>query len=347
MTAEQHFASDNNAGTCPEAMQAALAAETEGHAASYGDDIWTERACDKVREVFDTDCEVFFVFNGSAANGLSVATMCQPFHGLICHQHSHVATNECNGPSFLSGGTAMLTTPGENGKLHLPTVESIATEPEDFHHPKPTALSLTQPTEVGTVYSLSEVQAVGALAKRLNLNVHMDGARFANAVAALDVHPGDITWRAGVDVLSFGATKNGLPVGEAVVIFNKKFAKEFGYRAKQAGQIASKMRFISAAWMGMLENDVWLNNARNSNAMAERLANHVEQIGAIEIVFPPQANAVFARIPDAAVKRVDAAGWRFYTELNGISRLMCAWDTTPEVVDRFAADLAEACRVAA
>ena len=347
MTINQHFASDNNAGTCPEAMQAALAAESEGHAASYGDDDWTQRACDKVREVFDTDCEVFFVFNGSAANALSVASMCRPYHGLICHQDAHVATNECNGPTFMSGGTAMLTTPGENGKLHLPTVEAIATEPEDFHHPKPTALSLTQTTEAGTVYSLDEVRTIGALAKRLGLTVHMDGARFANAVAALDVHPSEITWRAGIDVLSFGSTKNGLPIGEAVVFFRKDLAEEFGFRAKQAGQIASKMRFIAASWIGILQDDVWLKNARNANAMASRLVEHVEKINSVEILFPPQANAIFARIPEQAVKQLGAAGWRFYTELNGVSRLMCAWDTKPQIVDRFAADLSQACREAA
>ena len=345
--AAQHFASDNNAGGCPEVMEAIRRADAEGHVPSYGDDGWTARACDKIREVFETDCEVFFVFNGSAANGLSVAAMCQPYHALICHEGSHVATDECNGSEFFSGGARMLTGPGADAKLTPETIERLATARTDLHFAKARALSLTQSTEAGTVYSLAELRAATGAARKHGLRVHMDGARFANALAALETTPAEMTWRSGIEILSFGGTKNGLPIGEAVVIFAKDLAEDFEYRAKQGGQLASKTRFISAGWMGLLEGDVWLGNARHANAMAARLAERLAGIPAIEIVYPRQVNAVFARIPPDAVERAHAIGWRFHTLDGKVSRLMCAFDTQPETVDRFAADLAEACRAVA
>lgn len=345
--AAQHFASDNNAGACPEVMEAIRQADGAGHVPSYGDDDWTARACDKIREVFETDCEVFFVFNGSAANGLSAAAMCRPYHALICHEGAHLATDECNGPEFLTGGARMLAGSGENGRLTPETIERLATARSDLHAAKVHALSLTQSTEVGTIYSLEQIKAATAVARKHGLRVHMDGARFTNGLVALETTPAEMTWRSGIEVLSFGGTKNGLPVGEAVVFFAKDLAEDFEYRAKQAGQLASKTRFISAGWLGLLEGDVWLKNARHSNAMAARLAEHLSAIPAIEIAFPTEVNAVFARIPPEAVKAAHTIGWRFYTLEGNVSRLMCAFDTTPETVDLFAADLAEACRAVA
>ena len=209
----QHFASDNNAGCCPEVLEAMLAADRTGHQPSYGEDDWTKLVCDRMRDLFQTDCEVFFVFNGTAANSLALAALCQSYQAVICHQTSHVETDECGGPEFFSNGSKLLTVAGENGKLTPDAIEQIATKRTDLHFPKAKALSITQSTEVGTVYSVEELRAIAAIAKRHGLNVHMDGARFANAVAALNCHPSDITWRAGVDVLCFGGTKNGLPVG--------------------------------------------------------------------------------------------------------------------------------------
>ena len=238
----------------------------------------------------------------------------------------------------------MLFRSGENGKLTPDAVEALVTRRTDIHYPKPRVVSLTQATEVGTVYSVDEVRAIAAIAKRRQLRVHMDGARFANAVASLGVHPSEITWRAGVDVLCFGGTKNGLPVGEAVVFFDRRLAGDFAYRVKQAGHLASKMRFISAPWLGMLENDVWLKNGRHANAMATLLAQRIADIPGVRIMFPTQANAVFAELPLPAIDALRAKGWLFYTFIGaGGCRLMCAWDLQPETVEAFAADIRAAC----
>jgi threonine aldolase len=338
----QHFASDNNAGVCPEAMAAFVKANATGHEISYGDDDWTKAVCDRLRELFQTDCEVFFVFNGTAANSLALASLCQSYHSVICHELSHIETDECGAPEFFSNGSKLITAEGANAKLTPDDVERLATKRTDLHFPKAKVVSLTQSTECGTVYTVEELRAIAAIAKRRGLKVHMDGARFANAVASLGVHPSEITWRAGIDVLCFGGTKNGLPVGEAVVFFRKDLAEDFQYRVKQAGQLASKMRYVSAPWLGLLDNDVWLKNARHANAMAQRLHDKIRQLPGIKIMFPVEANAVFAEVPAAVQKGLRDKGWRFYTFIGaGGCRLMCAWDTAPETVDRFAADMKE------
>src|ERR1700690_2679576 len=273
----QQFASDNYSGICPEAW-AAMEAANHGHVSGYGDDPWTAAAADAFRELFETDCEVFFVFNGTVANSLALASLCQSYHSVICHELAHIETDECGGPEFFSGGSKLLTAPGVDGKPTPDAIEAVVTRRADIHYPKPKVVTLTQSTEVGTVYSVEEIRAIDAIAKRRHLKVHMDGARFANAVASLNVHPSEITWRAGVDVLCFGGTKNGLPVGEAVIFFDKALAVDFAYRLKQAGQLASKMRFISAPWLGLLNNDVWLRNARHANGMAQLMAERLEGI---------------------------------------------------------------------
>ncbi len=294
-----------------------------------------------MRALFETDCDVYFVFNGTAANALSLAAICEPYNAVICHELSHIATDECGAPEFFSGGSKLLTAAGDNGKLTAASVEQLASRRRDLHAPSPRALSLTQATEVGTVYTPAEIGALAAAAKRLGLAVHMDGARFANAVAHLGVAPADITWRAGVDVLSFGGTKNGLPAGEAVVFFDRSLAGDFGRRIKQAGQLNSKMRFFSAPWLALLDDDVWLRNAGHANAMARRLAEQIAGLPGVRLMYPVEANAVFAEIPPPLQAAARARGWRFYTFLGDSGcRLMCAWDTEPATVDRFAADLA-------
>ncbi|SUA92845.1 threonine aldolase family protein [Pandoraea pulmonicola] len=340
----QHFASDNYAGICPEALHYLIEANASGHEVAYGDDTWTQRVCDGLRKLFDTDCDVFFVFNGTAANSLALASLSQSYHSVICHELAHVETDECGGPEFFSNGAKLLTARGceNNGKLTPEAVESVISRRSDIHFPKPKVVTLTQATEVGTVYSVDEIKAISAVARRRNLRVHMDGARFANAVATLGCHPGDVTWRAGVDVLCFGGTKNGLPVGEAVVFFNRALAEDFAYRVKQAGQLASKMRFISAPWLGMLEHDTWLRNARHANAMAQRLAERIRGVPGVSLMFETQANAVFAELPLHVIEALRAKGWRFYTFIGaGGCRFMCAWDTRVETVERLAADIRE------
>lgn len=342
----QHFASDNYAGICPEAFKYIVEANGSGHEVAYGDDSWTQRVCDRLRDLFQTDCEVFFVFNGTAANSLALASLCQSYHSVICHELAHVETDECGGPEFFSNGSKLLVAEGgrDDGKLTPDAIESVVMRRADIHYPKPKVVTLTQSTEVGTVYTVEEVRAIAAIAKRRHLRVHMDGARFANAVASLGVHPSEITWRAGVDVLCFGGTKNGLPVGEAVVFFDRALAEDFAYRVKQAGQLASKMRFISAPWLGLLDNDVWLRNARHANAMARLLHERLRVIPGVRIMFEPQANAVFAELPLHVIEQLRARRWRFYTFIGaGGCRLMCAWDTQPETVEQIAADIAALC----
>ena len=337
----QHFASDNYAGICPEALQALLSANN-GHASAYGDDDWTRRVSDRLRELFETDCDVYFVFNGTAANSLALASLCQSYHSVICHELAHVATDECGGPEFFSNGSKLLSAKGENGKLSPDAILEVIERRSDIHYPKPRVVTLTQVTEVGTLYRTDEVTAIADLAHSKGLRVHMDGARFANAIAALGVTPADMTWRAGVDVLCFGGTKMGLPVGEAVVFFDRSLAEDFAYRCKQAGQLASKMRFLSSPWLGILEGDAWLSHARHANAMAQRLSTGLAKIPGASLMFPTEANGVFASLSPAVQDGLRGRGWRFYSFIGaGGSRFMCAWDTTPERVDALLADLRE------
>ena len=340
MKRNRHFASDNYSGVCPEAW-AAMAEANAGHEVSYGNDLWTERAADLIRDIFEKDCEVFFVFNGTAANSLSLASLCQSYHSILCHELAHVETSECGAPEFFSNGSKILLLGGDGGKIDPAEIVTAVNKRTDIHYPKPRALSLTQATETGTVYSAEEIQTLVEKAKRFGLRVQMDGARFANAVASLGIAPADITWRAGVDVLCFGGSKNGIAIGEAVVFFDRELARDFDYRCKQGGQLASKMRFLSAPWLGMLKDGAWLRHARHANEMATRLANGLRAIPGVSIIYPVQSNAVFATIPPAAEKRMHEAGWHFYTGVitRDESRLMCSWDTTTEDVDGFVADL--------
>jgi threonine aldolase len=326
------FASDNYAGICPEAWQA-MDEANRGFATSYGDDPWTERACACIREIFETDCQVFFVFNGTAANSLALAALCRSYHSVLCHDLAHVETDECGAPEFFSNGTKILHIPGPDGKLDLAAVEHAITRRSDIHYPKPRVLSLTQSTELGTVYAPDEISAAGELARQHGLRLQMDGARFANAVAALKVSPAELSWKAGVDVLCLGGAKNGMAVGEAVVFFNRDLADEFDYRCKQAGQLASKMRFISAPWIGMLEGNTWLRNAAHANRMARMLADGLEHIPGLRLMSPCQANAVFVEMPLAATAALRSAGWQFYSFIGtGGARFMCSWQTTGEDV---------------
>jgi threonine aldolase len=334
------FASDNTSGICPEAW-AAMEAANHGRLPSYGDDTWTTRASDRIREVFERDCDVYFVFNGTAANSLSLASLCQSYHSVICHDQAHVERDECGAPEFFSNGTKILLCGGPDGKLDPSALESIATRRSDIHFPKPRVVSLTQATELGTVYRPHELAALSDVARRLGLAVHMDGARFANAAASLGLPPRAFTWEVGVDVLCFGGTKNGMAVGEAVVFFRRELSTEFDYRCKQAGQLCSKMRFLAAPWVGMLEDDVWLRHGANANAMARRLAAGLARHESLRILFPVEANGVFVEMPEALAQALRSRGWKFYNFIGDRGyRLMCSWETSAEVVDAFLSDVA-------
>ncbi len=338
-TPRRQFASDNYSGICPEAWSA-LEESNRGHARSYGDDPYTTRAADLLRELFETKCEIFFVFNGTAANSLALASLCQSYHSILCSEIAHVETDECGAPEFFSNGTKVLLLPAVNGKISPEGIAQTVKRRTDLHFPKPRAVSVSQATEVGTLYSVEELDAIGKKCRELDQKLHMDGARFANAVAELNVAPKALTSQAGVDVLCFGGTKNGTHVGDAVAFFNLELAEEFAYRCKQAGQLASKMRFLAAPWVGMLQNGAWLKYARHSNSMAELLYQGLAKVSEAKILFPRQANSVFAELPDAAIRAMWARGWMFYTFIGtGGCRFMCSWDTTEEDIRSFLADL--------
>ncbi|PZR71840.1 MAG: threonine aldolase [Chthoniobacterales bacterium] len=337
------FASDNTAAICPPAWSALAEANAEAEV-SYGEDKWTRRVADRVREIFETDCEVFFVFNGTAANSLALAQLCRSFHGIVCHEYAHTQTDECGAPEFFSGGAKLLPTPGANGKLDLAQVEALLRRHRDFHSSKPRVISITQASELGTVYQRHEIERISEFARQNSLLVHMDGARFANAVAALACTPRSITWEAGVDVLCFGGTKNGTAAGELVVFFKKELAYEFDYRTKQAGQLASKMRFLAAPWIGLLGDNVWLENARHANKCAQMLAKKLQSVLGRAPAFPCEVSAIFFSMPDALVTQLQERGWRFYKFIEpDIYRLMCSWSSTEKEIDDFVADVKEFC----
>lgn len=337
---DQQFASDNYAGVCPEAWEAMQHAN-RGSAPAYGEDGWTQKAADAFRTLFETECEVFFAFNGTAANSLALAALCQSYHSVICSSAAHVETDECGAPEFFSNGSKLLVVQAPDGKLDPEAVRRLATSRVDIHFPRPRAVTITQPTETGLVYTIAEIEALAAVCQELGVRLHMDGSRFAHACATLGCTPAEMTWKAGVDVLCFGGTKNGMAVGEAVIFFDRELAQDFDYRCKQAGQLASKMRFLSAPWVGLLESGAWLRNAEHANACATRLAQAVERLPGVELMFPVQANAVFLRAPGALLDGLRAAGWRFYTFIGGGARFMFAWDADPARVDQLIRDVKE------
>ena len=335
------FASDNTAGVCPEAW-AAIEKANQDYAPSYGEDIWTSRAAQLLRDTFETDCEIFFVFNGTSANALALASCCQSYHSIICHESAHIHNDECGAPEFFSNGTKLLAAPGPHGKLPPEAIVQLASKRTDIHYPKPRVISLTQSTELGAIYRMRELEAINEVARRFDLVTQMDGARFSNAMAALGVSPKAATWEVGVDVLCFGGTKLGMANCEAVVFFNRDLAREFDYRCKQAGQLASKMRLLSAGWVGVLESGAWLKHARHANDCATRLTQRLEKEAGLLPNHPVEANAAFIRMPDDLLAGLRARGWLLYGFIDsGVVRLMCSWRTTDADIEMLLADVRE------
>ena len=333
------FASDNTAAICPEAWTALEQANADC-APSYGEDEWTAKVCERIRDLFEVDCDVYLVFTGTAANALGLAQLCQPFHGVICHERAHIQTDEAGAMEFYTRGAKLFLTKTDNGKVDLGEAEKLVAEQVELHGHMLRAISIAQATELGTVYTPGEVEAIGAFARAQKMSLHMDGARFANAVASLGCAPKTITWKASVDVLSFGATKNGLAAGELVIFFNKDSSQDFQYRVKQAGHLGSKMRFLAAPWLGLLNGDVWLRNARHANEAARELAGRLQKEAHVESVFPVESNAVFVQLHDQLANGLHARGWRFYKFLEpDIYRLMCSWSTTKEDISTLVGDL--------
>lgn len=334
------FASDNTAGVCPEAL-AALNDANLGRMPSYGDDASTTSAKQRFAEIFERECDVFFVFNGTAANALVLSAFCQRHHAIVCHTMSHADNDECGAPEFFTGGSKVLTIEAPLAKLRPVDLEPVLHRGHGVHFPKIRAVSIAQATELGTVYSSAELTELTDWAHARGLVVHVDGARFANAVASPRSRrpsPADLTWRAGVDALSFGGTKNGLLSTEAVVFFNRELAREFDYRVKQSGQLASKQRFASAQWTAVLRDGTWLKHADHANRHARTLATGLKQLG-FKLLAPVEANGVFVEFAPAVVRTLEARGWQFYRFIGQHGyRLMCSWATSDAEVTAFLAD---------
>ena len=336
------FASDNTAGVAPEIM-AAIQAANHGPASSYGADALTARLTALARELFETELEIFPVATGTAANGLSLAAVSPPYGAIYCHETAHVLIEECGAPEFYSGGAKLIGLPGPAGRLTSAGLETALAQAAEsgVHHATPAAISITQATEWGTVYQPAAVAELGQLARARGLRLHMDGARLANAIARLGCSPAAATWRAGVDVLSLGATKNGALAAEAVLVFDPALAKGMAERRKRAGHLFSKQRFLSAQLLAYLEDGLWLANAGHANRLAGRLGAGLARLPGCRLAHPVEANEVFAVLPDLAIDALLAEGFRFYRwpgEGGGSSiRLVTAFNSDDADIDAFLA----------
>lgn len=333
-TAQRGFASDNNAGVHPLVLNA-LKNVNEGHEVAYGDDQYTLQVTRKMKSIFGDSSEIFFVFIGTAANVLGLSSITQSYNAIITTDTAHIHVDECGAPEKFTG-CKLLTTATPDGKL---TIELIRQHMHGFgfeHHAQPGVISITQATELGTVYTIEEIRAIADYAHANGLLLHMDGARISNAAVALDAGFYEMTGGAGVDVLSFGGTKNGLMYGEAVVFFNKALCSDFKYRRKQGMQLASKMRYIAAQFDVFLENDLWKENAAHANRMAKKLHEAVKDIPSVEITRPVEANAVFAKIPPDMIPKLQEKFFFYvWDEDTSEVRWMCSFDTQEKDIEEF------------
>jgi threonine aldolase len=334
-----NFASDNVTGACPEIL-AALIAANEGTAMPYGEDDYTQHLDAQFSNLFETEVAVFPVATGSAANSLALSVLSPVFGAIYCHQDAHINVDECGAPEFYTGGAKLFTLSGTHGKIHADALETALEKGWSgvVHHVQPAVVSITQATEAGTVYQIDEIKAIAQATHTHGLHLHMDGARFANAVVSLGCTPAEVTWKAGVDVLSFGATKNGAIAAEAVVFFNRDLVSTFNYRRKRGGHLFSKMRFLSAQLQAYLTHDLWLRNATHANQMAAKLARGLSGLPGITLCNPVEANEIFAYLPNDAIKGLYAEGFQFYRwegEGSTLVRLVTAFNTPEKDVDAF------------
>jgi len=332
-----NFCSDNASGAVPEILRA-LEAANDGWAMPYGNDDQTRRLQARVQEIFETEAAVLPVATGTAANVLCLSVMTPPYGAIYCHRESHINVDECGAPEFYSGGAKLVALPGDHGKLTPATLEAAIVDAGDVHSVQPAAVSLTNASEAGTVYTPQETRAIAEIAKAHGLGLHLDGARFANALVALGCSPAEATWKAGVDALALGATKNGVMAGELVVLFDPGKAEELGYRRKRGGHLFSKMRFLSAQLEAYLADDLWLRNARHANAMAATLAAGLAELPGAKLSHPVEANEIFVVLPEPVIQGLFDQGFEFYRwgpEANCEVRLVLAFNTDPAQVDTF------------
>ena len=329
------FSSDNVTGACPEVMDAIVAAN-EGNVESYGNDKWSTNLQKKLSEIFETDVVVFPVVSGTAANALALSVLSPAFGKIYCNELSHINTDECGAPEFFSGGAKLVTMSSEDGKINSKDLSQNIRGTGIVHLAQPAAVSITQACETGTVYQLEEIKSIAKTAHEHGLKVHMDGARFANAIVSLNVSPAEMTWKSGVDVLSFGGTKNGCLTAEAVVFFKPELVGNFPYLHKRSGQLLSKMRFISAQLEAYISNDVWLRNARNANSMAKLLSEGFAKFPDIKLAYTTQSNEVFVHLPSSIIDLLNAKGYNVSEdELDGKSvRFVTAWNTVSDDIDK-------------
>jgi threonine aldolase len=331
-----NFCSDNVTGVAPEIM-AALVAANDGAAMPYGNDEYTQRLDALFSELFETAVTVFPVATGSAANAIALSVLTPPFGAIYCYAESHINVDECGAPEFYTGGAKLVTLPGYQGKIRATDLADVLKKAGAgvVHHVQPAAVSITQVTEAGTVYTIDEIHQIAEITHAHGLSLHMDGARFANAVVSLGCTPADITWRAGVDVLSFGATKNGAMAAEAVVFFNQSKVETFSYRRKRSGHLFSKMRFLSAQLQAYIKDNLWLRNATHANQMAAHLAAELSLLPGVKLCHPVEANEVFIQLPEAVIEGLFTKGFKFYRwddEESTTVRLVTAFNTRGEDV---------------
>ena len=332
------FFSDNTASACPEILTA-LQEANHGLTRPYGEDEWTERLDRTFSAFFGREVRAFAVGTGTAANALSLATVSPPYGAIFAHQKAHIATDECGAPGFFTGGAQLMLLPGEHGRIAPRTFAAALAAPQDVHTVQPAVVSLTQPTESGTVYPAAELAQIASAAHARGLKVHMDGARFANAVAFLGCHPADITWRVGIDVLSFGATKNGALGAEAVVFFDTGLVRDFELRRKRAGQLFSKSRYLAAQLLAYIDSGVWRRNAERTN----RQAREIGRAAGTALLHPVEANEVFLALGIERRQALRAAGFEFYdsgVESAGEARFVVSWDQPADDVPALCAALA-------
>lgn len=328
------FASDNNAGVHPEVLKA-LTTVNQGHVVGYGDDPYTAAAIGQFKKQFGHDISVFFVFNGTAANCLALKALTNSYHAIICPEGAHINVDECGAPEKFTG-CKLIPLATRDGKLTVEDVKAAYHGIGVEHHVQPHVISITQTTEVGTVYRAEEIRGLAKFAHEHEMFLHVDGARIANAAAFLGLNLRQATRDLGVDVLSFGATKNGGMGAEAVVFFNAQLAKDFKFYRKQGMQLASKMRFLSAQFAALFKNDIWLQNARHSNRMAQLLKRELAKISQIKIVYKVEGNGVFAQIPRRAIAKLQKRYFFYeWNEAESMVRWMCSWDTTESDVKQF------------
>ncbi len=344
-THRRGFASDNNSGAHPDVL-AAIAKANDGHVVAYGDDDYTAAACRRFREHFGERAEPFLVFNGTGANVLALQALARPHEAAICPETAHLNVDECGAPERIAG-VKLLPAPTPDGKLTPELVEERLTRVGDQHASQPRVVSISESTELGTVYTAEQIGTLAGLAHQHEMLLHLDGARLANAAAALDLPLRALTTDAGVDVLSFGGTKNGLLLGDAIVFLRPELSRDFLFIRKQSMQLASKMRFLAAQFDALLSGDLWHRNASRANAMARRLADAISAMDGAELAYPVEANGVFATLPAPAIERLRAAlpaelPFYVWDESAGTIRLMCSWDSTEEDVDGLAAAVAAA-----